>query len=876
MKKILLTIIIFISAFTLTYAQCAKPSVGITGPATIVVCEGADFTLSGSTSVTGISQNGGFTYSWIKVLPTPLSVFVPPTTISIVPNTTTTIPGYIKNSASLADAGTYVLRVEDGNVGNSACYTEASIVVNINPIIVPGVIAADQTIFSGGDPVAFTQTVATTGGTGVYAYQWQSATAPFTTWAAIASATNATYNAPALTATTYYRRTDASGTCPPVTTNFIAVTVKPTVLPSVTIATPSTNICVGTSITFTATPTNGGTAPTYQWYKNAIYLGSSATNATYTTTTAANNDSYSVVITSNATCPSPATATSNAIVMTVTTVVTPTVTITANPTTICSNGLATFIATPTNGGTAPMYEWSINAVPQGAPTSSATFSTSALTSSTDVVKVILTSNSVCASPLSASATNSISVTPVIGAGTIGSDQTICYNSVPAPIIQLSNPTNIVGNPTYMWEASLTASGPFTPIVGATNATYTSTITITQDVYIRRVTIDSGTPAPCNVATSNTIHITVRPQLVAGIINSDETICAGSNPAAIIQTTAPTGGTGIYTYQWQSENSGVFTYIAGSWSESYTPPILTATTRFQRVDRSGTCGTVTSNVVTKTVTAQEVVTASINDPGQVCAGATVTFTATPWTSGNGQISYQWYLDASPVGTNNPTYTFNPTIADNGKMVRVRANTSTACNAGAVISNVVILNIDPCGAFSTSITGPNPITPGQQNAVYSVTNQTGFAYMWSITGGTIVSGQNTNSVTVDWDAPTTNAFARTTSALYSISVLETNPTSQTKTTTLDINPITTAVAQSQAQSGISVFPNPTTGLFNIEMPESGIDVTYEILDITGLSVASGTFTSTGSNQKMNADFGAGMYQIVLKYNNVVTCVRLTKVE
>ncbi|HSY61711.1 MAG TPA: T9SS type A sorting domain-containing protein, partial [Cytophaga sp.] len=214
--------------------------------------------------------------------------------------------------------------------------------------------------------------------------------------------------------------------------------------------------------------------------------------------------------------------------------------------------------------------------------------------------------------------------------------------------------------------------------------------------------------------------------------------------------------------------------------------------------------------------------------------------------------------------------------NGKTVRAVVTSSNGCNTGPATSNVVTLDIDPCGAFSTSITGPNPISPGQQNAVYSVANQTGFTYTWSIEGGTIVSGQNTNAVTVDWDAATSNAFARTTASSCSISVLEKNSTNQTKTTTTTINTITTGTMQSQAKSGINVFPNPTTGSFNIEMPESGVDVFYEVLDVTGLSIARGTFTSTGDDQKIDIDFGPGMYQVILKYNNSITCIRLSKVQ
>jgi hypothetical protein len=81
-------------------------------------------------------------------------------------------------------------------------------------------------------------------------------------------------------------------------------------------ASPSGAVCSGTSVTFTATPVNGGTLPAYQWYNGGSVI-SGATNATWTSTTLANNDNITCVMTSNAACVTGSPATSNQVTMTV-------------------------------------------------------------------------------------------------------------------------------------------------------------------------------------------------------------------------------------------------------------------------------------------------------------------------------------------------------------------------------------------------------------------------------------------------------------------------------------------------------------------------------------------------------------------------------
>ena len=86
--------------------------------------------------------------------------------------------------------------------------------------------------------------------------------------------------------------------------------------PSLSISTPTTTTttCPGGYVTFTATPTHGGTDPAYQWYLNGTAI-SVATKSTYSSTNISNNDEVSCVLTSSLSCATTPTATSNTITM---------------------------------------------------------------------------------------------------------------------------------------------------------------------------------------------------------------------------------------------------------------------------------------------------------------------------------------------------------------------------------------------------------------------------------------------------------------------------------------------------------------------------------------------------------------------------------
>jgi hypothetical protein len=79
------------------------------------------------------------------------------------------------------------------------------------------------------------------------------------------------------------------------------LTVTAPATPVVNISPDFNSICTGMTVTYTATVTNGGTNPVYQWLVNGSNVG--ANSATYATNTIAAADNVQCVVTNNDTCP---------------------------------------------------------------------------------------------------------------------------------------------------------------------------------------------------------------------------------------------------------------------------------------------------------------------------------------------------------------------------------------------------------------------------------------------------------------------------------------------------------------------------------------------------------------------------------------------
>ncbi|MEI6435791.1 MAG: T9SS type A sorting domain-containing protein [Bacteroidota bacterium] len=374
------------------------------------------------------------------------------------------------------------------------------------------------------------------------------------------------------------------GGCSTTMTGTVTIIVNPVLPVSVSIAAaPSGAICAGTSVTFTATPVNGG-VPSYQWKLNNVNVGSNL--ATYTSSTLTNNDKVACVMTSGETCQSGGPATSNEITILVNPLLPVSVSITASPLgAICPGTSVTYAATTVNGGTTPAYQWKVNGTNAGSNT--ATFITTTLVNN-DVVSCVVTSNAVCPSGNPATS-NEITMTVGISVPcsvTIAANPsgTICTGS---GVTFAATPYNGGSNPQYQWKVNGTEKS------GATNSTYIYVPVNGESVTC--VMTSSSTCANNSPTTSNAITMSVSPPSVGGSVTGGANVCYGFNSTVL----SLSGQTGSVT-KWQSSTNGSTWIDITCVTNTYTAINLTATSQFRAVVQSSPCSSANSGTTTITV------------------------------------------------------------------------------------------------------------------------------------------------------------------------------------------------------------------------------------------------------------------------------------
>ena len=266
-------------------------------------------------------------------------------------NTWSNIPGAtaILYSRPPSGVGNYDYRLtvaQLGNIGISSCTVASTpAVVSVIPTPSPAVnITASTDSACAGRPVSFSAQP-TDGGNGPF-YQWM------VNGVDVGSDID-TYLSSSLSSSDVVSCTLTSNAAcvltPIAVSNSLSVTVTPEPVTSVDIAASAAGVCQDSVVVFTATPFNGGLAPTYQWTVNGNNMGSNA--AVFSDGALNNGDVVSCIMTSSLTCASPVTAPQP-----VTMTVYPLPIIVLSPDTVIAGGQSVVLS-PAITGNIASYQW---------------------------------------------------------------------------------------------------------------------------------------------------------------------------------------------------------------------------------------------------------------------------------------------------------------------------------------------------------------------------------------------------------------------------------------------------------------------------------------------------------------------------------------
>lgn len=441
-------------------------------------------------------------------------------------------------------------------------------------------------------------------------------------------------------------------------------------------------------------------------------------------------------------------------------------------------------------------------------------------------------------------------------GSVSGSQTVCYGGNPS---NLSSTDNGSAWMNYQWQSSLTGTGGWSNISGATSAAYNPPSGLTQTTYYRRRGSTCG-GAAANVYT-NIITVTVLPQFVVGnITGGGGTQCAPADPGAM--SVSPSGGAGTYTYQWYYKNgtscpsTGGATAITGATSSTYNPPAgLTQTRSYQvQVNPTGSpdCGGATWSNNCVTVTVNPVPVGTVSSGAAVCQGGSSTLTFN-FSAGTGPFDVQ-YSDGST--------TFSLSNISNGHTISVSPSATTTYSIVQIVDNNSCTN-NSVGS-STTLT-VNPLPNGNMAVTPTICQGENATITFSFTSGT-----------GPFDIEFTDGVSN-----YSLSGVNngdtytaTPPTTVTYTyVTITDNNNCTRSSAFVGSAQVVVNPIPVVSFTGLSSDYCEIDAAVVL---TGNHLPSGNFSGAGitDNNNGTASFnpttaGVGSHTITYTYTDINSC-------
>ncbi len=376
-----------------------------------------------------------------------------------------------------------------------------------------------------------------------------------------------------------------------ITSNTITMTVYNDVEPEVTIAASDTEVCEGSSITFTATPSFGRMTPSYQWLVNGSSAGGNSTSFSYSSIP--NGATVQCVMTvSHPACQGSTKDHSNIIPITMHKIVSPEVKITASATSVCKGNPVTFSATG-NGGSNATFQWMINGASTN--TNTASFTTSSLSDGDDITCMMTTDPATKCLTGTTATSNHITITvqdatpPTISIK--ASDLDICEGS---NVTFTANVVNAGAAPTYQWQLNGANTGSNAPtysnntlkhgdqvscILTTMAAGCSNAYTVPSNketISVKPLPGISFTPAEHSVMNGEQLQLS--PAVSGNIASFEWTSTGGSlqNPQSLTPTTAPLNAPAAFQLKVVDDNGCIATgkVVVNVFNNLYMPNSFT--------------------------------------------------------------------------------------------------------------------------------------------------------------------------------------------------------------------------------------------------------------------------------------------------------------
>ncbi len=641
--------------------------------------------------------------------------------------------------------------------------------------------------------VAYSQSVAASGGTSPYAWQLTSGTLPAgltfnTTTGAITGTPTAAVTAAALS----FKVTDASTPVQNATAN-LTLTIAPTTLTISTTTLPSGTVGIAYSQSLAAT---GGTTP-YNWQVATGTLPAGLTLNASTglisgTPTAGASSALTFKVTDAG--PPVQTATSGSITLNI---FFPPVTITTSSLPDGRVGVGYSQTLAASGGTGT-YSWQLTSgsLPAGLTLNT---STGAITGTP--------TTAVVATPLTFKATDT--GTPAQSASanltlTIQPPLLIITTTSPLPNAQVNVPYSQTlaatgGTGAYNWQV---ASGtlPAGLTLNATSGAITGTPTTAIVAALTFKVTDAGSPA--QTATSGTISLTVLPP---GPAITTSALPNGAVGTPYSLTLAAQGGT--LPYGWQLTSGALpagLTFNTSTGAITGTPSATATATplSFKLTDSSSPVQTATASL-TLTIQPQLILTTSSLPAGTINVAYSTTLAAT-----GGAGAYTWHLTSGTLPTGLTLNTSTGQISGTPTVLATATPLTFSVTDVGLPSQTAAANLTLTIAPPVLVITTSTLPSGQVGVPYSqslaATGGTG-AYNWQVTG-TLPTGLTLNAST---GAITGTPSAQAAPSL-TFKVTDAGTPAQTAsvTLTLTINPATLVLSTTSLPNGTANAPYSAT--------------------------------------------------------------------